>query len=155
TEREAPEPSRRRLGAGGSWGKHMRSRSRSLVASATAVVATAALSMGALAATPITAGAQTPNPFQRGPAPTNASISAPTGPFAVSTVTVAAQSNFGGGTIYYPNDTSQGTFGAFAVMPGFLSLQSSTQWAGPRIASQGFVVFTLDSQTIFDFPAAR
>jgi dienelactone hydrolase len=133
----------------------MRTKSRSLVALAGAAVGTIALALGAVAATPLGAGAQTPNPFQRGPAPTRASIEAPTGPFSVSTVTVAAGNGFGGGTIYYPNDTSQGTFGAVAVSPGFLSPQFLIQWAGPRIASQGFVVFTIDTNTIFDPPSSR
>lgn len=42
------------------------------------------------------------------------------------------QANFGGGTITYPTDTSQGTFGAVVVSPGFLSPQ--VPWAGPAVA---------------------
>jgi len=100
------------------------------------------------------AGAQT-NPFQRGPAPTSASIEATTGPFAVSTATVARQSGFGGGTIYFPTATNQGTFGAVAISPGFTATQSSISWMGPRVASQGFVVFTIDTNSTFDGPASR
>jgi dienelactone hydrolase len=95
------------------------------------------------------------NPYQRGPDPTLQSISAPTGPFATAQVTVPAQSNFGGGTIYYPTDTSQGTFGAVAISPGFTELQIAISWLGPRLASQGFVVFTIDTLGVFDFPDAR
>jgi len=137
------------------WGKHMRPRSRRLIASVGVAVGAATLAFGGVVVTPLTAGAQTPNPFQRGPAPTVASVSAPTGPFTISTATVASQGSFGGGTIYYPNDTSQGTFGAVAVSPGFFSPQAFIAWAGPRIASQGFVVFTIDTNTIFDFPGSR
>jgi predicted dienelactone hydrolase len=100
------------------------------------------------------AGAQT-NPFQRGPAPSNTSVSAARGSFAVSQTTVARQGGFGGGTIYFPTDTSQGTFGAIAVSPGFTATQSSIAWIGPRVASQGFVVFTIDTNSIFDQPASR
>jgi cutinase len=100
------------------------------------------------------AGAQT-NPFQRGPAPTSASIEATTGPFAVSTTTVGRQAGFGGGTIYFPTSTSSGTFGAVAISPGFTATQSSIAWIGPRVASQGFVVFTIDTNSIFDQPASR
>jgi dienelactone hydrolase len=98
------------------------------------------------------AGAQT-NPYQRGPAPTLAILDAPTGPFATGRTVVARQSTWAGGTITYPTDTSQGTFGAVVVSPGFLSPQVA--WAGPRIASHGFVVLTIDTNTIFDSPTAR
>lgn len=95
--------------------------------------------------------------FQRGPDPTEASISATRGPFAISEFTVqpGSGSGFNGGTIYYPTVTRQGTFGAIVVMPGFLSPQSHINWYGPRLASQGFVVMTMDSNTLFDFPTAR
>ncbi|WP_246885756.1 serine aminopeptidase domain-containing protein [Streptomyces sp. GESEQ-4] len=97
------------------------------------------------------------NPYERGPAPTQASVIAARGPFAIGQVTVESGSGtgFNGGTIYYPTDTSQGTFGAVAVIPGFVSPQSVVQWLGPRLASQGFVVFTLDSNGLFDQPQSR
>lgn len=95
------------------------------------------------------------NPYQRGPDPTPQSIEAATGPFAISQLTVPSQSGFGGGTIYFPNDTSQGTFGAVAISPGFTELQIAISWLGPRLASQGFVVFTIDTLGVFDFPDAR
>ncbi len=95
------------------------------------------------------------NPFQRGPNPTNAILEAAQGPFAIQSVVVPPQTGFNGGTIYYPTDTSQGTFGAIAVSPGFLSPQAVIQWAGPRIASHGFVVITIDTFTPFDFPSGR
>jgi dienelactone hydrolase len=128
----------------------MRSRSRLVI-----VLVTWALMVGGVAANPGQVGAQTPNPFQRGPAPTAASLEAAAGPFAIATTTVPAQSTFNGGTIYYPTDTSQGTFGAVAVSPGFLSPQAAIAWTGPRIASHGFVVITIDTFTPFDFPSGR
>jgi len=97
------------------------------------------------------------NPYQRGPDPTEASVTAAQGPFATAQVNVPAGSGqgFNDGIITYPTDQSQGTFGAIAVMPGFVSPEGSIEWYGQRLASQGFVVFTLDSNNPFDFPGAR
>ena len=116
-------------------------------------------SMGTLAASLVGAQpVQAANPFERGPAPTLASIQATTGPFAVSTTTVASSATggkFGGGTIYFPTDTSQGTFGAIAIVPGFTEKQNTISWLGPRLASQGFVIFTIDTNSTFDNPTSR
>ncbi|GAB3575247.1 lipase [Amycolatopsis endophytica] len=97
------------------------------------------------------------NPYERGPDPTESSIEASRGSFAVSQTRVSSLvvTGFGGGTIYYPTDTSQGTFGAVAISPGFTADQSSIAWIGPRLASQGFVVFTIDTITRYDQPASR
>lgn len=97
------------------------------------------------------------NPYQRGPAPTVSSIEASRGPFAVAETSVSrfAVSGFGGGTIYYPTDQSQGTFGGVAIAPGYTARQSSIAWLGPRLASQGFVVITIDTTTTSDQPSSR
>ena len=97
------------------------------------------------------------NPYERGPAPTNASIEALRGPYAVSQTSVSslAVTGFGGGTIYYPTTTAHGTFGAVAISPGFTAYESSIAWLGPRLASQGFVVFTIDTNTTMDQPDSR
>ncbi|WP_211240950.1 alpha/beta hydrolase family protein [Hamadaea tsunoensis] len=97
------------------------------------------------------------NPYERGPAPTLASIQAAQGPFATSSVSVSAAqvSGFGGGTIYYPTTTSAGTFGGIAISPGYTATWSSLSWLGPRLASQGFVVFGINTLTIYDQPASR
>ena len=97
------------------------------------------------------------NPYERGPDPTERSIEAPRGPFSVSETNVSSLvvSGFGGGTIYYPRDTSEGTFGAVAIAPGFTAGEGSMAWYGPRIASQGFVVFTIDTLTRLDQPDSR
>lgn len=111
---------------------------------------------GIVAALP--SSADTTNPFQRGPAPTLASIQATTGSFAVSKTTVAKSATggkFGGGTIYFPTDTSQGTFGAVVITPGFTEKQSAISWLGPRLASQGFVIFTIDTNSTSDQPSTR
>jgi predicted dienelactone hydrolase len=97
------------------------------------------------------------NPFERGPAPTSASVDATRGSFATSQTTVSRLSatGFGGGTIYYPTSTTAGTFGGVAIAPGFTATQSSISWLGPRLASQGFVVFTIDTNSTLDQPASR
>ncbi|WP_031049747.1 alpha/beta hydrolase family protein [Streptomyces sp. NRRL F-5650] len=97
------------------------------------------------------------NPYERGPAPTEASIEALRGPYSVADTSVSplGVSGFGGGTIYYPTSTSDGTFGAVVISPGFTAYQSSIAWLGPRLASQGFVVFTIDTNTTLDQPDSR
>lgn len=95
------------------------------------------------------------NPYQRGPDPTESSIEASRGSFAIAQTRVPYASGFGGGTIYYPTDTSEGTFGAVAIAPGYTATQSSIAWLGPRLASQGFVVFTIDTLTTSDQPDRR
>lgn len=119
-------------------------------------LAAVALTLGALVATPSPGGAQT-NPFQRGPAPTAASVIAQRGSFTFSQVSVTGSSalGFNRGTVYYPNDTSQGTFAAIAVIPGFVSPESFIAWTGPFLASNGFVVMTLEPFSGFDNPEAR
>jgi predicted dienelactone hydrolase len=114
---------------------------------------TLAAALVAVPATPAVAA----NPYERGPAPTTASIEAARGSFAIAQVTVsrAAVSGFGGGTITYPTSTAAGTFGAVAISPGYTASQSSVAWYGPRLASQGFVVFTIDTLSVYDQPDSR
>ncbi|MEV6302783.1 dienelactone hydrolase family protein [Actinoplanes sp. NPDC051861] len=126
-----------------------RHRKVSLLASLTVAAAAILLAPAAPAAAA--------NPYERGPAPTNASIEASRGSFAISQVTVARSSvsGFGGGTVYYPTSTASGTFGAVAISPGFTASQSSVAWLGPRLASQGFVVVTIDTLSTLDQPDSR
>ncbi|WP_285750882.1 dienelactone hydrolase family protein [Lentzea sp. NBRC 105346] len=95
------------------------------------------------------------NPYERGPAPTAAALEAARGPFATATAIVARQSGFGGGTIYYPTSTAEGTFGAVAISPGYTASQSSVAWYGPRLASHGFVVITINTLSVYDDPDSR
>jgi dienelactone hydrolase len=123
-------------------------------------VLTAALALASGLAGTGVAGAEVTtaqeNPYERGPDPTEDSIEAIRGPFQVATERVSSfASGFGGGTIYYPTDTSEGTFGAVAVAPGFTADQGSMAWYGERVASQGFIVFTIDTNTRLDQPAQR
>ncbi|MEU0398893.1 dienelactone hydrolase family protein [Streptomyces sp. NPDC006197] len=119
------------------------------------MAAAAALSSLAFLAAPAATAAD--NPYQRGPAPTVASIEAARGSYAVSQTSVSSLSvtGFGGGTVYYPTSTSDGTFGAVVISPGFTAYESSISWLGPRLASQGFVVFTIDTLTTLDQPDSR
>jgi dienelactone hydrolase len=122
---------------------------------ARASLAATVLAVGTLAVGP--AGAYADDGFRRGPDPTVASIEAPLGAFAVEQIVIprAAADGFGGATVYYPADTSEGMFGAVAVSPGYTGTQASIAWLGPRLASQGFVVVTIDTFTGGDSPASR
>ena len=117
-------------------------------------LAAAALSLGTLGAAPVAAA---DNPYERGPAPTTSSIEAARGPFATSTKAISALASrgFGSGTIYYPTSTSSGTFGVVAISPGYTASESTIAWLGPRIASQGFVVVTIETDSRYDQPASR
>jgi dienelactone hydrolase len=119
-----------------------------------AFVAFVAMALGALIAQPTTAGAQS-SPFAKGPNPTATNITQ-NGTFATTTATVPASvAGFGGGTITYPTSTTSGTFGAIAFAPGYTATNASYTWVGPRIASHGFVVFTINTDSRFDFPSSR
>jgi predicted dienelactone hydrolase len=128
---------------------HVPARARRfLVTAAAALVLTAGL--GA-------APAQAANPYERGPAPTLSALQASRGPYSVSTTSVSrlAASGFGGGEIYYPTTTADGTFGAIAISPGFTAYWSSISWLGPRLASHGFVVIGIETNTTADQPGSR
>jgi dienelactone hydrolase len=128
---------------------------RSVYTAIAALLAMFAVVLTSLAVGPTGAGAQT-GEFRRGPDPTLQSISATTGPFATATVSVPSSvAGFGGGTITYPTDTSQGTFGAFVFTPGFTLTSGSYTWVGPRVASQGFVTIVINTDSRFDNPSAR
>ncbi|GIF41712.1 dienelactone hydrolase family protein [Actinoplanes xinjiangensis] len=122
-----------------------------VVRRALAAIALAA-GMVATAAPPASAAA---NPYQRGPAPTASSVAAVTGPFATASVSVPRGNGFGGGVIYYPTDTSQGTFGGVAISPGLNGTWPGIAWLGPRLASQGFIVFGIETNSINDSPTSR
>jgi alpha-beta hydrolase superfamily lysophospholipase len=125
-------------------------RSRTLVASLSLTFALAA----SFVASSTVAAAETE--YRKGPDPTAAALQT-NGTFAYASTTVAdaATPGFGAATIYYPTDTSVGTFGGVAISPGYTEKQSAISWWGPRLASQGFVVITIDTNSIYDQPAAR
>ena len=96
------------------------------------------------------------NPYQRGPDPTVASVAASRGTFATAQVSVPTGNGFGGGIIYYPTDTSQGTFGAIAIVPGYTATWAAEgAWMGHWLASFGFVVIGIDTIGRNDWYQAR
>ncbi|MFF1413469.1 alpha/beta hydrolase family protein [Streptomyces sp. NPDC058289] len=117
----------------------------------------ALVTIGAIATFTASGAQAAANPYERGPAPTNSSIEALRGSYAVSQTNVSSLgvTGFGGGTIYYPTSTADGTFGAVVISPGFTAYQSSIAWLGPRLASQGFIVLTIDTLTTLDQPDSR
>jgi predicted esterase len=70
-------------------------------------------------------------------------------------VTVPRGNGFGGGVIYYPTSTSEGTFGAIAISPGLNGTWPGIAWLGPRLSSQGFVVFGIETNNLNDSPTSR
>eukprot|EP01035_Chromulina_nebulosa_P063902 gene63902-87397_t len=86
-----------------------------------------------------------------GPDPTLASLTVD-GPYALSSQPVKG-SGFGGGTVYTPN--APGTFALVALCPGFLGSQRDMQAMGMRLATHGFVVVTINTLTLVDFPSSR
>jgi dienelactone hydrolase len=78
------------------------------------------------------------------------------GPFATASVSVAPGNGFNGGMIYYPTDTSLGTWGALAIVPGYTALFANEEaWMGPWLASFGFVVIGVETNSRTDFDTAR
>ncbi|GAB3834987.1 ricin-type beta-trefoil lectin domain protein [Dactylosporangium cerinum] len=121
-----------------------------LIAGAVAAVAVAVAAMTIPAA-----DAAEDNPFQRGPDPTVASVAATYGTFATAQTTVPPGNGFNGGYIYYPTDTSH-TYGAVAIVPGYTALFANEEaWMGPRLASFGFVVIGIETNSRTDYDAAR
>lgn len=88
---------------------------------------------------------------QIGPDPTLSSVQAD-GPFTVSTQTVAGN-GFGGGTIYSPD--AAGKYSIVVFCPGFTATQSSIAVMGRRLATHGFVVMTIDTNSTSDQPPSR
>ncbi|RLP93066.1 alpha/beta hydrolase [Micromonospora sp. CV4] len=128
-----------------------------MAARAARLAMAAALVAGGLLAGPSGAAQAAENPYERGPAPTTAILEASRGPFATSSQNVSSLSvsGFGGGVIYYPTSTSEGTFGAIAISPGFTAAWSSISWLGPRLASHGFVVIGIETNSRLDQPDSR
>jgi predicted dienelactone hydrolase len=121
-----------------------------------ALAATLALLLAVATAAAVAPPAGAETEYRRGPDPTEASITAAAGPFATTSVSVPSSvPGFGGGVIHHPTSTAQGTFGAVAIAPGFLGSSSNYAWMGPRLASQGFVVFLINTNSRFDTPPSR
>src|SRR5262245_10783049 len=79
----------------------------------------------------------------------------PTGGGALQTaqIDVPASAGFGGGTIHYP--TTGGPYGVVSLSPGFTESASALQYWGPYLASQGFVVVTINTTSVLITPEQR
>jgi dienelactone hydrolase len=62
--------------------------------------------------------------------------------------------DYSGATVYYPLDATP-PFASIAIVPGYLSPQSSIQDWGPFLASHGIVVMTIGTNNIFENPYER
>lgn len=88
-----------------------------------------------------------------GQAPTSSNITG-NGSFATTSSSISSfVSGFGGGQVYYP--ISSGTYPVVAISPGFTARWSSISWLGPRLASWGFVVVGIETNSTLDQPASR
>jgi dienelactone hydrolase len=87
-----------------------------------------------------------------GQAPTAANITG-NGSFAVTQSRITNPSGFGGGIAYYP--TQAGVYPVVALVPGYTAAWSSIDWLGPRVASWGFVVVGIETNSRFDQPGSR
>lgn len=77
------------------------------------------------------------------------------GPYDVSTYAAVPEvPEFADATIYHPTD-APGPLAGVAVAPGYTEEQRHVAWLGPRLASHGYVVLTLDTNDPEDDPAAR
>jgi dienelactone hydrolase len=116
----------------------------------TVLRATVALTLAVVACL----GFSTPaNADEIGQAPTAGNITG-NGSFSVTSSSISSLvSGFGGGVAYYP--TTAGRYPVVAVSPGYTASWSSISWIGPRLASWGFVVVGIETNSRFDFPASR
>jgi dienelactone hydrolase len=103
----------------------------------------------------LVAPADAESAYERGPDPTSASV-LENGTFALSATSVSSLvTGFGGGTIYYPTSTTEGTYGGVVLAPGFTARSSAYSAVARRVASHGFVVFAIDTNSIYDQPESR
>jgi predicted dienelactone hydrolase len=117
----------------------------------TKLVATGAMALGLLVGG--VAVAMPASADEIGQAPTAANITG-NGSFAVSQQSIPASvAGFGGGIAYYP--TTAGRYPVISISPGFTARWSSISWLGPRVASWGFVVVGIETNSTSDQPTSR
>ncbi|GGR44295.1 dienelactone hydrolase [Nocardioides luteus] len=103
----------------------------------------------------LVAPAEAESPYERGPDPTASSL-LDNGTFSLASTSVSSLVlGFGGGTIYYPTSTSEGTYGGIVLAPGYTASSSMYASVARRVASHGFVVFAIDTNTRLDQPGSR
>jgi len=83
----------------------------------------------------------------RGPPPSVESATA-VGPFDVDSITQGLRDgpDYGSQTLFFPTDAAP-PLAALAVVPGFVSPESSIREWGPFLASHGFVTLTIGTNT--------
>ncbi len=92
----------------------------------------------------------------RGPDPSLTSISANRGTFDTAELTIPSGNGFGGGFIYYPTDTSYGTWAGVAICPGGgAKFADEETWMGHWLASFGFVIIGIETNAVSDLPESR
>jgi dienelactone hydrolase len=74
------------------------------------------------------------------------------GPYAIGSQSIPGV-GFGGGSIHAP--TKPGKYALVALCPGFMSAESSISQMGKRLATHGFVVVTMATNSQLDQPASR
>jgi dienelactone hydrolase len=62
--------------------------------------------------------------------------------------------DYNGATIYYPTNATP-PYASIAIVPGYVSPQSSIQNWGPFLASHGIVAMTIGTNSLFDYPEDR
>ena len=93
--------------------------------------------------------------FETGPTPTLSFVRANAGPQTITTTRVGdSVDGFAGGVIYYPTGISE-EMATIAIAAGFNNQGSRVAWWGEMLASHGFVVFIIDTNSRFDNPESR
>lgn len=90
-----------------------------------------------------------------GPNPTVQSLEANAGPYKIANARVSSPSGYGAATVFYPTIKTEGQFGVVVLAPGFLAVQNYYKWLAERLASHGFVVVTVNFNSVFDQPESR
>jgi dienelactone hydrolase len=115
------------------------------------LVATLAGAAALTAGTLVVAAPAHADEIGQAPTPTNIYGN---GSFSVASSSISPLvSGFGGGVVYYP--TAPGLYPVIAVSPGYTASWSSIDWIGPRLASWGFVVVGIETNTRLDPPSSR
>jgi hypothetical protein len=102
---------------------------------------------------PSAPSSSSPPPGTAIPNPTTALLEATNGPLPTGTYTVPNPTGYKAGTITYP--TAAGSYPGIVLMPGYQGTQSNLSWLAPRLASWGFVVVNVDTNTLTDSPDSR
>jgi dienelactone hydrolase len=90
---------------------------------------------------------------QHGPAPTKAGVER-NGTYQVDTYQATNVRGFKDATIYAPRSSTE-RFGVVSIVPGFVSVWAQMAWMGPRLASHGFVVVGVNTNSLVDGPTQR